>query len=154
MLAQHTWRRTMFAPPDIVPGPSLLSRVRTRVSQWRNHLDLALDLKDLDPAQARRVLEARGVIQGEFWQLPAAARVSVLLLSHLMRVIGLSPERIRQQRPTVMQDLERVCASCGDRVRCERDLEQGHSRTTYRTFCPNADTLDALRRENGATQGA
>ena len=48
--------------------------------------------------------------------------------------------------PLVMRDLERVCTVCGSKRRCERDLARHPDGPAWRSYCPNAQTLDALQR--------
>jgi len=44
----------------------------------------------------------------------------------------------------VVRDLERVCALCGEKRRCERDLARHPDDPIWQTYCPNAHTLHAL----------
>jgi hypothetical protein len=44
----------------------------------------------------------------------------------------------------VMRDMERVCAVCPAAARCGRDLRVGHARWTYREYCANSPTIEAL----------
>jgi hypothetical protein len=46
--------------------------------------------------------------------------------------------------PLIMRDLERVCTLCGSKRRCERDLAAHPDDEVWRTYCPNAPTLEAL----------
>jgi hypothetical protein len=134
----------MFASPETVTAPGAFGRIVNFVRQWRAHVDLAMELKDLNSTQARRLLEQRGVIQGDKWQLSAGA-ISIRLLAQLMRVLNLNPDVVARAQPDLMGEMERNCAACAHRGRCERDLEGGRSRTTYKDYCPNAGMLDGLR---------
>ena len=135
----------MHTAPAIAPGPGLPSRLLATIARWRANFELAHELKGLDSDQARLLLERRGLIAGPNWQLPAAARIPVRLLWRLMRSLGLDPEAVDREHPETMADLQRACAACGARSRCEREHELGQSRATYQSFCPNAPTLDRLR---------
>jgi hypothetical protein len=46
--------------------------------------------------------------------------------------------------PLVVRDLERVCTLCGEKRQCERDLARHPTDAVWRTYCPNAPTLQAL----------
>jgi hypothetical protein len=39
-----------------------------------------------------------------------------------------------------------VCAGCLMTRRCRRDLDRGDDAWSHRQYCPNAETIDALRR--------
>jgi len=43
-----------------------------------------------------------------------------------------------------VRDLERVCALCGEKRQCERDLARHPDDPIWRTYCPNARTLHVL----------
>ena len=50
-----------------------------------------------------------------------------------------------RRHPRVARDLERVCSLCGQKRRCERDLSSHPNDPVWRTYCPNTQTLDALK---------
>jgi uncharacterized protein YjiS (DUF1127 family) len=67
------------------------------------------------------------------------------LLSQRMLAVG--GENVSTIEPTVLRDLQRVCTLCGDRSRCEHDVERNTRDRAWRDYCPNVATLDALRSE-------
>jgi len=44
----------------------------------------------------------------------------------------------------VLHDMERVCALCGHKRECDRDLAEGTSAEHYREYCLNAPTVEEL----------
>jgi hypothetical protein len=44
----------------------------------------------------------------------------------------------------MLRDMERVCAVCGHKAACDRDLIAGTSPQHYRDYCPNASTIGEL----------
>ena len=44
----------------------------------------------------------------------------------------------------VLRDMERVCARCPHRRRCDEDLAAGTSPQHYQEYCPNAATIKRL----------
>lgn len=137
----------MLTAAAITTSPSLLSRLLVGIARLSASLDLAHELKGLNSDQARVLLERRGLIAGPNWELPEAARIPVRLLSRLMRSLRLDPDSIAQANPNTMRDLQMACASCSERSRCEREHELGQAHARYQSFCPNAPTLDRLRRD-------
>jgi hypothetical protein len=120
---------------------SVLRRVVAEPRAWAEFLAAARALKGLDPAGARRVLEARGLIGPEEVVTGPRAR----LLRRLMGRLGLDAAQIERADPALLRDLEGVCEGCDRRERCEHDHETGLARATYQACCPNAAKLDALR---------
>ena len=68
------------------------------------------------------------------------------LLDQRMGAIGLGAEQIAHSDPEVVRDLQRVCGQCGSESRCARDLDRDKEDQSWRDYCPNVATLDALRR--------
>ena len=66
---------------------------------------------------------------------------------HKQRLAALDIDRasLLRRHPLVARDLERVCSLCGQKRRCERDLASHPNDPVWRTYCPNAQTLDALK---------
>jgi hypothetical protein len=45
-----------------------------------------------------------------------------------------------------MQDLEKTCALCNEKGVCQKDLTSRPGDPRWRSYCPNAITLDSLKR--------
>jgi hypothetical protein len=50
-----------------------------------------------------------------------------------------------------LRDMERVCALCLHKRRCNEDLAAGTSREHYQEYCPNAPTIKRLLRVDPLT---
>jgi uncharacterized protein YjiS (DUF1127 family) len=72
---------------------------------------------------------------------------------HKQRLAALDIDRetLLHSDPRVVRDLERVCSLCGQKRRCERDLASHPNDPVWRTYCPNTQTLDALKEAATAT---
>jgi transcriptional regulator with XRE-family HTH domain len=66
------------------------------------------------------------------------------LLQKLLIALGVDPNGLAHDDPLVMRDLQRLCITCGYKRQCEFDLASGAITETFREYCPNAYTLDAL----------
>jgi hypothetical protein len=55
-----------------------------------------------------------------------------------------SPQRLSQQDPVTMRNLERVCIACSAKDECRHAVATGAAAKSYRSFCPNALTLEEL----------
>ena len=69
------------------------------------------------------------------------------LLSRRIVTVDLQTEQIKATEPQVLRDLQRVCGQCISGRRCEHDLDDDPSDRSWRDYCPNVATLDALRSE-------
>jgi hypothetical protein len=43
-----------------------------------------------------------------------------------------------------MQDLQRLCVTCGHKQECAHEFDVETAAANFRKFCPNAYTLEAL----------
>ena len=46
--------------------------------------------------------------------------------------------------PLELRDMERDCALCSQKRRCDRDLDAGTSAPHYQEYCANGPTIDGL----------
>src|SRR6266513_347670 len=63
------------------------------------------------------------------------------LLAKRMAGVHLEPRAVAQSDPSTSRDLQRVCAMCGFKYRCARDLAVealDPSWQQWRDYCPNA----------------
>jgi hypothetical protein len=64
-----------------------------------------------------------------------------------MQLLGLDPADVERRLSPVMRDMRVVCAGCADARRCSADLATGKAHLAVEGYCPNATTLDALRKD-------
>lgn len=82
------------------------------------------------------------------WDLCAmAAKSPDAADEHRQRLAALDIDRaaLLQSNPRAARDLERVCSLCSQKRRCEGDLASHPNDPVWRTYCPNTQTLDALK---------
>ncbi len=65
-------------------------------------------------------------------------------LPRLLRALGVDPQKLSQQEPRTMRNLERICIACEAKDDCRHELAAGTAANSYKTFCPNAITLEEL----------
>jgi len=88
-----------------------------------------------------------GVSAADLRRLAASTPGGADLLRQRMAGRRLDPETVARAEPDVMRDLQRVCALCGSKRECERDLAVDLHDPRWRAYCPNVQTLDALAEE-------
>jgi hypothetical protein len=62
----------------------------------------------------------------------------------MLKVLGIDEEALARTQPLVLRDMERVCALCADKGKCERDLAAGTAAEHYKGYCLNAPTIEVL----------
>jgi hypothetical protein len=70
------------------------------------------------------------------------------LLNKRLSEYGLSAIELRDRHPEVLRDLQRVCGNCTSIKRCTNEFKQGGSRAARTDYCPNTQTLEALKTES------
>lgn len=68
-------------------------------------------------------------------------------LEPLMLQLSLDPAKVAGEHAATVRDLQEVCSGCDVARRCGRALQTGDAALTFGEFCPNAQTLQALRAE-------
>ena len=118
---------------------SLLSRVR---DWWRRQNELS----GLDPKELERVAHELGMSASALEDLVARGPDAASHLYERMHALGLSKAEVGHAAMDVLRDLQRTCACCNEKGRCEKDLLDRPNDPVWRNYCPNAATLDTLTR--------
>lgn len=71
------------------------------------------------------------------------------LLNRMLAALGIDPASLNTREVGAARDLQSVCSLCASKTRCRRALATGTAAATYRKFCPNAATFDALAAHSG-----
>jgi hypothetical protein len=66
-------------------------------------------------------------------------------LSTLLTLLGVDTETLAKTQPLVLRDMTRICASCQQKRRCDRDLGHSSSAQHFEDYCLNAPAIDELR---------
>jgi hypothetical protein len=118
---------------------TLLSRVR---DWWRRHNELS----GLDPKELQKVAGELGMSTGTLEDLVARGPDAAAQLYERLDALGLSETDVERAAQGVLRDLQRMCACCDEKGRCEKDLRTDPDGAGWKDYCPNAVTLDALVR--------
>ena len=65
-------------------------------------------------------------------------------LPKLLKALRIDESALARAQPLVLRDMERVCALCLHKRRCEEDLVAGTSPDRYQEYCLNAPTIETL----------
>ena len=65
-------------------------------------------------------------------------------LPKMLTALRIDQDDLARAEPLVLRDMERVCALCSQKRRCDRDLAAGASAPHYQEYCANGPTIDGL----------
>ena len=116
---------------------ALLSRVR---DWWRKQEELSA----LDHKEVGRVAADLGISTNALKDLIARGSEATNLLYERMRALGISKTDVDHAAQGVMRDLQRMCACCNEKGVCDWDLAERPHDPMWKSYCPNAVTLDSL----------
>ena len=127
------------------PAPGAVARF---VAWWRNMRAARAQLSELwnCGVDLGNIARDMGVTQSELHTIAAKRPDAADQLQLRLEALHLDRAAILHSEPRVMRDLERLCTVCGEKRRCVRDWLRHPDDQAWRTYCPNAQTLDALDR--------
>ena len=106
----------------------LTHRIMSRLGAWlkgrRNRRAAPGDLDGLDAFERDRVARDIGVSGRDPHVLAGKWPDSADLLTARVAMLGLDARGVARSAPSVMRDLQRVCAICASKGRCVHDVSQ------------------------------
>ena len=125
---------------------ALLGRVR---DWWRRQEELsALGNKEIG-----RVAEDLCISTDTLRDLVARGPEAASLLYERMQALGISKADVDKAAQGVMRDLQRTCACCKEKGVCEKDLADHPDDPVWKSYCPNAVTLESLSELKARSSG-
>ncbi|HXW23952.1 MAG TPA: hypothetical protein VEK73_04330 [Xanthobacteraceae bacterium] len=95
-------------------------------------------------ADAGSIARDIGITRSELYSIAAKRPDAADQLKLRLEALHVDRAAVVRDEPMVMRDLERVCSQCGSTRRCKRDWKRFPDDAAWRSYCPNATTLDAL----------
>jgi hypothetical protein len=114
--------------------------------RWRQRHSSLRELDGLGSDGLRELAGDVALQQADLYNLVSRSPADGALLPRLLASIGLDGDRVSRLQPAVMRDMARICAGCDSARRCRRELDREEAELSYRAYCPNAETIEALRR--------
>ena len=139
MLAQNPVTTSTFT--SVVTAFRKWVRHRRLTRQCRQRLD-ACDSNDI-----ARIAHDVGLSPRDLRHMAELGPDAAQQLLDRMALLHLDAEALAKREPTTMRDLQRLCSACVSKKQCQRDLLLTPDDPTWRHYCPNADTLDAVQSE-------
>lgn len=110
---------------------------------WRSRRREQRELAGLGDAEFSTVARDLRLSLADLEMLARKRRGRTANLGRLLDSLGIGPAILRAE-PAVVRDMERVCALCPASAKCDGDVRAGTLGRTYRAYCPNSDTIEAL----------
>jgi len=146
LVTNKTKEDSMSAPPSFEQqypsiGPLIIA-IADWYRQWRTSSHVS-DLDNCARGDVERIAKDLGLTAGDLRALERTAH-EPLLLPRMLSALKINAAEIARSEPAAFRDLQRVCALCDSKRRCETDLGEGDAAATFEAYCPNALTLKAL----------
>ena len=125
---------------------ALLDRVR---DWWRRQEELSA----LGNMEIGRVAGELGISTDTLRDLVARGPEAANLLYERMQALGISKADVDKAAQGVMRDLQRTCACCNEKGVCEKDLADRPDDPVWKSYCPNAVTLESLSELKARSSG-
>jgi len=122
----------------------ILDAIANWVKKYREALGLRGDLAHCGAEEVALIARDIGVSPEELIFVANKGPHAADELPKLLRALGVDPQKLRSDDPSLMRSLQRICISCGPKDRCQHDLAEGTAGEHFREYCPNAMSLDAL----------
>jgi len=122
----------------------LASRLIESFSDWLDHRRKIDELQSFDAGEFDRIAHELGVSASDLGTLVRKGPHAADELPKMLSALGIDAQALARAQPMVYHDMERVCARCVSKGRCDRDLEADTAARHYEEYCANAPTIDAL----------
>jgi hypothetical protein len=137
--------RPKSRPKDDERAEPALAAAGHVLSRWRKWWGYRSELDGMPPDDVARLAHDIGITGPELRDLAARGPDASHLLYERMRALGLTKDDVERTASGLMRDLERTCAYCTEKGVCERDLAARPDSPAWGGYCPNAETLTAVK---------
>jgi uncharacterized protein YjiS (DUF1127 family) len=127
------------------PYPAVQLLIDT-FADWLKHRRELNELRQMDRADFDRIADDLLISPGELDKLVRHGPHAADELPVMLKALGIDARKLARIEPMLLRDMERVCALCNQKARCDRDLIAGTAADHYESYCLNAATIDCLDR--------
>ena len=127
----------------------IVDRIADAFGNWLQRRRDIREIREFDGSELAKVARELNVATADLDTLVHQGPHAADELSTLLTLLGVDKEALAEKQPLVLRDMTRVCASCQQKRRCDRDLSQGSSAQHFEDYCLNAPALEGLRTKVG-----
>ena len=124
---------------------AFIDKVTAWMRHWKDTTAARNELAQCGCEEVARMAHEFGMSSAELGELARQGPDAAIRLPQMLAALGIDGAAINRDEPAVMRDLERMCSLCEHKRECSNDLASGRAGAHYHDYCPNADTLDALK---------
>ena len=124
---------------------AVVRRITRWWRNWRDREARLTELRRIGPEEVERLAQDVGLVGSDLRILVGKWPDSTELLSRRLAVLKLDENELTRSQPEVLRDLRRVCTLCASKGRCEHDFAYRPSDPTWQAYCPNSQTIAALK---------
>jgi hypothetical protein len=125
----------------------VLNAIADWVNNHRDSMGRADDFGQCTPDEVSRIANDMGMSAGQLRELVQKGPHAADQVQKMLIALKVDPKHVADTEPLVMRDLQRLCIFCDDKKHCAQELAAGTAAAHFHEFCPNAQTLDALVRQ-------
>ena len=130
-------------PAQSKPYPVVTYLIDT-FANWLHHQRELRDIRQLDRSGFDRIASELRISPDELDELVRQGPHAADELPKLLRALGVDEGNLARTEPQLLRDMERVCAQCIQKRKCNRELTAGITSGHYGEYCLNASTIDGL----------
>ena len=128
---------------------SVVERLTHQFGNWLKHRQELSEMRRLSATEFDRIASELQASPTDLDELVRRGPHAADELPQLLKALGISESELARIAPLLLHDMERVCALCGQKRECDRDLAAGTSASSYQDYCLNAPTINELSKSNG-----
>ena len=127
----------------------IVDKVIDAFGNWRRRRRDILEMRELDGRVVAKIARELNIQPTDLDMLVRQGPHAADELSDLLTLLGINSDLLAKTEPLVLRDMARVCTSCQQKHRCNRDLAAGTSAQHYAEYCLSASTIDDLKTKVG-----
>jgi hypothetical protein len=125
---------------------SIVDKLIEALSDWRRRRADIREIRELDSRESAKIARELNIQPRDLDTLVRQGPHAADELPDLLALLGIDRELLAKTQPLALRDMTRVCTSCQQKHRCNRDLAAGTSAQHYAEYCLSASTIDDLKR--------
>lgn len=122
----------------------VVSRMVEMFGDWLKYQRELSEMSQMDAANFGRIAGELQMSSADLEALVRQGPHAADELPKMLTALGIDQDDLKRTEPLVLRDMERVCALCNQKRRCDRDLAAGTAAEHYQEYCANAPTIDGL----------
>jgi hypothetical protein len=127
----------------------IIDRIIGAFGNWLQRRRDIREMRELDSYEFAKVARELNVATADLDTLVHQGPHAADELSTLLTLLGIDKDALSRTQPLALRDMTRVCASCQQKRRCDRDLGAGRSAQHHADYCLNAPVIEELNTKAG-----